>query len=250
MPAGLLESGGVRRLSADRAHRRPHDGAGPAAPAAGPSIPPVGVDVTGTGRRVTTGAGLADPVTMHPRGLPAVEVVVVPALGTMTAADTPSALAARYPGGHQGRRHVTGEDYHQRWPCLVPLMSGFATPLIGMTGADKHIHRIGGQLARCLLAVSAAPNGRSGQLPREQARPYGNSSVFGDIAEILGVPDSEWADEGLNPFVDAEWRFLRLHVETAIALQITLATGEFRTGRYMREEKWDTRGWKRDEASN
>ena len=64
------------------------------------------------------------------------------------------------------------------------------------------------------------------------------------------MPDSEWADADLNPLGDAEWRFLRLHVETAIALQITLATGEFRTGRYMREEKWDTRGWKRDEASN
>jgi len=30
-------------------------------------------------------------------------------------------------------------------------MSGFATPLIGMTGADKQIHRIGGHWARCLL---------------------------------------------------------------------------------------------------
>ena len=53
-------------------------------------------------------------MTMHLRELPAVEVVVVPALGTMTAEDTLSALAARHPGGHQGRRHVTGEDYHQR----------------------------------------------------------------------------------------------------------------------------------------
>jgi len=40
------------------------------------------------------------------------------------------------------------------------------------------------------------------------------------MAEILGVPDSEWmdADEEVTP--DAEWRFLRLHVETAITLQI------------------------------
>src|SRR5262249_14602513 len=47
---------------------------------------------------------------MHPRGLPAVEVGVAPAAGTLTAADTLRALAARYPGGHQGRRHVTGEE--------------------------------------------------------------------------------------------------------------------------------------------
>lgn len=79
-------------------------------------------------------------------------------------------------------------------------------------------------------------------------RPYGNSNVYGDIAEILGVPDSERADEYLNPSLDARWRFLRLHVETAIALQIALATGEFRTGRYIRDDKWDSRRWKRDET--
>jgi transcriptional regulator GlxA family with amidase domain len=60
-----------------------------------PSIPPIRVDVTGTGRQVITGAGLTAPVTMHPRELPAVDVVVVPALGTMTAHDTLGALATR-----------------------------------------------------------------------------------------------------------------------------------------------------------
>ena len=60
-----------------------------------PSIPPIRIDVTGLGRRVTTAAGLTVPVTMHLRELPAVDVVVVPALGTMTAEDTLSALAAR-----------------------------------------------------------------------------------------------------------------------------------------------------------
>ena len=60
-----------------------------------PSIPPIRVDVTGTGRKITTGAGLTVPVTMHLRELQAVDVVVVPALGTMTAEDTLSALTAR-----------------------------------------------------------------------------------------------------------------------------------------------------------
>ena len=64
-------------------------------PAVDPSIPPIRIDVTGIGRKVTTGAGLTVPVTMHLRELPAVDVVVVPALGTMTAEDTLSALAAR-----------------------------------------------------------------------------------------------------------------------------------------------------------
>jgi len=81
---------------------------------AGPSIPPIRVDVTGPGRTVTTGAGLTVPVTTHPRDLPAVDVVVAPAPATMTAEDTLSALAARHPGDHQGRRHVTGEDCYQR----------------------------------------------------------------------------------------------------------------------------------------
>jgi len=82
----------------------------------------------------------------------------------------------------------------------------------------------------------------------DSKRPYGNSNVYRDIAEILGVSDSEWADADLNPLPDAEWRFLRLHVETAIALQIALATGEFRTGRYVRDDESDTRGWERDEV--
>lgn len=78
-------------------------------------------------------------------------------------------------------------------------------------------------------------------------RPYGNSNVYRDMAEILDVPDSERADEELTP--EAEWRFLRLHVETAIALQIALATGEFRTGRYVRyDETVSTCRWRRDET--
>jgi transcriptional regulator GlxA family with amidase domain len=64
-------------------------------PAVDLAIPPIRIDVTGIGRKVTTGAGLTVPVTMHLRELPAVDVVVVPALGTMTAEDTLSALAAR-----------------------------------------------------------------------------------------------------------------------------------------------------------
>jgi hypothetical protein len=40
-----------------------------------------------------------------------------------------------------------------------------------------------------------------------------------------------------------EERCARLHAETAIALQIVLATGEFRAGRYTRQEPGD--GWTR-----
>jgi hypothetical protein len=77
-------------------------------------------------------------------------------------------------------------------------------------------------------------------------RPYGNSDVYSDIAEILGIPAAEWFEEDIEPFPEAEWRFLRLHVETAVVLQIALATGEFRPGRYVREGSWHN-GWRRDE---
>jgi hypothetical protein len=78
-------------------------------------------------------------------------------------------------------------------------------------------------------------------------RPYGNSNVYGDMAEVLGLLDGEWQDEAREdwPPPEAQWRFLRLHVETAIVLQIALATGEFRTGSYARANAWD-RDWKRD----
>src|SRR5258707_4479166 len=63
-------------------------------PGVDPSIPPIRVDVTGTGRTVTRGGGLTVVVTMHVGDLQAVDVVVVPALGTVTAEDPLSALAA------------------------------------------------------------------------------------------------------------------------------------------------------------
>ncbi len=101
-------------------------------------------------------------------------------------------------------------------------------------------------LRRACISWDDAEFGAPGINPK---RPYGNSNVFADIAEILGVPDSEWMDACEEPTPDAEWRFLRLHVETAIALQIGLATGEFRPGQYVRGNEWDST-WKRDEAQN
>ena len=64
-------------------------------------------------------------------------------------------------------------------------------------------------------------------------RPYGNSDVHADIAEILGVPYNQEADEQPEGVID---RFEILHAGTGVALQIALATGEFRTGRYERDK--------------
>ena len=81
-------------------------------------------------------------------------------------------------------------------------------------------------------------------------RPYGNSYVERDIAEILEAPDSDWEWEDgakAHPTQEAEERFTRLHVETMIVLHIALATGEFRPGSYIRDE---IIGWIRVEPTS
>jgi hypothetical protein len=78
-------------------------------------------------------------------------------------------------------------------------------------------------------------------------KPYGNSDVPGDVARIVGAPDTdwesnEWGDRGLR--AEAEDRYLRLHVEAGISLKIALATGEFRPGHYTRGPA--SNDWTRD----
>jgi hypothetical protein len=63
-------------------------------------------------------------------------------------------------------------------------------------------------------------------------RPYGNSSVLADMSEILGIAPN-----------DADWDELKsLHKETETALQIFLATGEMKPGKYEAERY--TNDWK------
>jgi hypothetical protein len=74
-------------------------------------------------------------------------------------------------------------------------------------------------------------------------RPYGNSSVEIDIAEILGwslfIDDD---DEGHMSREQVE-RACQLHLETLTALQVILATGSMEPGTYRRSEEWKT-DWK------
>jgi transcriptional regulator GlxA family with amidase domain len=60
-----------------------------------PSIPALRLDIVGNRRDVTTGAGLRVPVTMGLGELSCLDVVVLPALGTMTASDTVSTIDRR-----------------------------------------------------------------------------------------------------------------------------------------------------------
>ncbi len=82
-------------------------------------------------------------------------------------------------------------------------------------------------------------------------KPYGNSYVERDIAVIVDAPDEDWLYEnGHKAYVtdEAAERFTRLHVEAMVALQIVLATGEFRPGRYRLATRWGI-DWQRDEDS-
>ena len=64
-------------------------------------------------------------------------------------------------------------------------------------------------------------------------RPYGNSFVEGDIAEILGLKLT--GDEN-GDYDEEELAYLqRLHSETQTALQIVLSTGKFKTGKYVND---------------
>ena len=59
-------------------------------------------------------------------------------------------------------------------------------------------------------------------------RPYGNSSVVIDIAEMLGIAPDD-GETYSNATTD---RLTTLHRETQTALQVVLATGSFEPGMY------------------
>jgi hypothetical protein len=65
-------------------------------------------------------------------------------------------------------------------------------------------------------------------------RPYGNSDVLDDMAEILGVEMTETDDWGEPALTEAdEERLRQLHRETETALQIVLSTGRMVPGVYV-----------------
>jgi len=60
-------------------------------------------------------------------------------------------------------------------------------------------------------------------------RPYGNSDVVNDIAEILGWETPDWGDP---EYGELRARARQIHEETKIALQIALRVGYFKAGFY------------------
>lgn len=70
-------------------------------------------------------------------------------------------------------------------------------------------------------------------------RPYGNSSVEQDIAEILGWPFDD--EDGLTDEQSQQAR--RLHEGTRTALQIFLITGRMEVGAFAKSDTYDSRSW-------
>lgn len=66
-------------------------------------------------------------------------------------------------------------------------------------------------------------------------RPYGNSYVYGDIAEILGIkPELEEEEEW---FSDEQCELMEMiHKQTEKALQIILVTGRMEAGSYVADK--------------
>ena len=68
-------------------------------------------------------------------------------------------------------------------------------------------------------------------------RPYGNSNVLGDVAEILGVgpPDEPWIDGDvwLEHHPGHEKALLEVHGEMKMALEVTISVQSFELGLYV-----------------
>jgi len=79
-------------------------------------------------------------------------------------------------------------------------------------------------------AVVGWEDGEFGAPSIDCKRPYGNSSVYNDIAEILGI---EPTDADNQDFSSEQLDDMRsLHEETRTALQIFLTTGQMLAGEY------------------
>jgi hypothetical protein len=67
-------------------------------------------------------------------------------------------------------------------------------------------------------------------------RPYGNSSVGQDVAEILSIPYQSDEEEGMPE--DVYETMLAIHRQTELALQVVLASGSFVPGTYRRSHTY------------
>ncbi len=77
-------------------------------------------------------------------------------------------------------------------------------------------------------------------------KPYGNSSVYVDMAKILGIKGFIDEDEEILFSKEQIQHMNNLHKETETALQIILRTGKFEAGVYVADEYSDN--WERQKV--
>jgi hypothetical protein len=61
-------------------------------------------------------------------------------------------------------------------------------------------------------------------------RPYGNSFVVGDVAEILGI------ELGNEEYENKFYELMQFHYDTLTVLEIVISTGVLESGLYCKEE--------------
>lgn len=84
-------------------------------------------------------------------------------------------------------------------------------------------------------------------------RPYGNSDVWNDVAEILGWTQLDeddrrtWGthDDFDDAYEDLRERALNIHYQMRHVIQIALVTGSMEPGTYHKREKYRSDSWER-----
>jgi hypothetical protein len=76
--------------------------------------------------------------------------------------------------------------------------------------------------------------------------PYGNSNTVGDVYEILFGKEFDYGEHDEMP-EELYSGLLRIHEETATALQIILFTKSFETGLYEKFKPYCDRSWRKVE---
>lgn len=77
-------------------------------------------------------------------------------------------------------------------------------------------------------------------------RPYGNSNVEDDIAEIIKFPKKGNYDYGEEDWKDeAKEKLYFLHREMQIVLQIVLIVQKFEVGTYIKKDEYDNSSWEK-----
>lgn len=82
-------------------------------------------------------------------------------------------------------------------------------------------------------------------------RPYGNSNVEDDIAEMIKFPKKgNWDKEEEMWNEKASKELYHIHREMQIVLQICLCLGKFETGNFVKQEEYNSLSWKKSGETN